>query len=166
MVIVWYPPPRVFLKYSNTNPNWPVIVACFNFLRYSRKAFDGSSDWSLSCQISPVQCGWKSFERLQSETSIFKFLCCSAVEGKRLIGAQTETSAFKFLPRSVDGNYMTRFPAEWNVRFQIPLVQCGRKAFDVFLEWNLRFQIPPAQCGRKSFDAFSEWNLRFHISSS
>ena len=46
--------------------------------------------------------------------------------------------------------------AEWNLHFQIPLLQCGgRKAFDRCSDWNLRFQISPAQCGRKLYDAFS-----------
>ena len=49
--------------------------------------------------------------RLQSESSAFKFLRRS-VDGKHLMRLQSESSVFKFLRRSVDGKHLMRLQSE------------------------------------------------------
>ena len=95
--------------------------------------------WFLCFEIPLLKCGRKTLMSFHTEISIFKFLRRS-VDEKHLTSEniwwvfKVKSPFSTFLRRSVDEN-----------------IWC-RKTFDELSHWNLHFQIPQAQCGRKTFD--------------
>ena len=82
----------------------------------------------------------------QSETSDFKLLRRSE-DGKHLKGFQSETAVFKFLRRTVDGKHLLCFQSETS-DFKFLRLSVDWKHLMCFQsETYLRFQIPPVWSG-------------------